>query len=106
MNKTLSGNTYRKRMEDDYNEFELTELIKMAGRYFSYEEFVKDNPDLAEQVNQAFFYKACEGDTKERNVRELKRTYLKQPTEAYEEDLASRRNAVKQMLSQIKREKK
>ena len=90
---------------ENINEFELTELVRMVGRYLSYQEFVKDNPDLAEQVNQAFFYKICAGDTKERNVRELKRTYLKQQTEAFEEDIASRRNAVKQMLSQIKKEK-
>ena len=92
-------------MAQQYDEFELTELIKMAGRYVSYQEFAKNNPDLAEEVSQDFFYRVCAGDTKEKNVRELKRTYLKQQTEAFEEDLASRRNAVKQMLSKIRKKK-
>ena len=92
-------------MANQYDEFELTELIKMAGRYMSYNEFAKDNPDLAEEVSQDFFYRVCGGDTKERNVRALRRTYLDKHQRAFEEDLAGRRNAVKQMLQQIKRKK-
>ena len=92
-------------MTREYDEYELADIVRMSARYLSYTEFVKDNPDLEELVSQDFFYRVCAGDTKERNVRELKRTYLKQPTEAFEKDLASRRNAAKQMLSTIRKNK-
>ena len=92
-------------MTDEYNEYELADIVRMTARYLSYTEFVKDNPDLEELVSQDFFYKVCSGDNKQKNVRELKRTYLKQPTEAFEKDLASRRNAAKQMLSTIRKKK-
>ena len=76
----------------------LEELIKRVGQYLSYAEFKKENSDLAEIISQQVFYRICKGNTKEINIRQLKRTYLQKPTEEFEKDLERRRRIIKDML--------
>ena len=76
----------------------LEELIQRVGQYLSYAEFKKENKDLAEIISQQVFYRICKGNTKEVNIRQLKKSYLQKPTEEFERDLELRRKAIKEML--------
>lgn len=87
-----------RRMKAKHEEVDLEELIKRVGQYLSYAEFKKENSDLADIVSQQVFYRICEGNTKEKNIRQLKKTYLKNPTEQFERDLELRRKLIRSML--------
>jgi hypothetical protein len=82
-------------------EIDFTRIMRLAGRYLTYTEFIKENPDLENYVGQTEFYKNLGGDTKEINVRKLKKAYLDEPTRRYEEDLEERRARAKRLVSQL-----
>ena len=82
-------------------EIDFTRIMRLAGRYLTYTEFIKENPDLENYVGQTEFYNNLEGDTKEKNVRELKQAYLDEPTRRYKEDLEERRARAKRLVSQL-----
>ncbi len=83
-------------------EIDFTKIMRLAGRYLSYQEFIKQNPELEEWVRADEFYKNLGGDTKEKNVRELKQAYLAEPTRRYKEDLEERRARAKRLVRQVK----
>ena len=85
-------------MSAKHDEVALEELIQRVGQYLSYAEFKRENEDLAEIISQQVFYRICKGNTKEINIRQLKRSYLQKPTEEFERDLELRRRAVRAML--------
>ena len=91
---------------EDLDEIQIEELVRNAGRYLSYQEFERYNSDLAEIVNQHMFYKLCDGDTKEKNIRQLRKQYLQQPKQAFEDDLRSKRDLVRSMLAFTFKEEK
>tara|TARA_Y100000031_G_scaffold122347_1_gene137165 strand:+ start:626 stop:883 length:258 start_codon:yes stop_codon:yes gene_type:complete len=82
-------------------EIDFTRIMRLAGRYLTYTEFIKENPDLENYVGQTEFYKNLGGDTKEINVRKLKKAYLDEPTRRYKEDLEERRARAKRLVSQL-----
>jgi hypothetical protein len=79
-------------------EIDLLDILRVAGRYITYQEFIKENPDLENLIGKNDFYKNLGGDTKEKNKRELKRSYLEQPTKDYEEDLKRRIETAKRIV--------
>jgi len=79
-------------------EIDLLDTLRVAGRYLTYQEFIKENPDLENLIGKNDFYKNLGGDTKEKNKRELKRSYLEQPTKDYEEDLKERVDTAKRIV--------
>jgi hypothetical protein len=79
-------------------EIDLLDILRVAGRYITYQEFIKENPDLENLIGKNDFYKNLGGDTKEKNKRELKRSYLEQPTKDYEEDLKERVDTAKRIV--------
>jgi len=79
-------------------EIDLLDILRVAGRYLTYQEFIKENPDLEKLIGKKDFYKNLGGDTKEKNKRELKRSYLEQPTKDYEEDLKERVDTAKRIV--------
>ena len=79
-------------------EIDLLDILRVAGRYLTYQEFIKENPDLEKLIGKNDFYKNLGGDTKEKNKRELKRSYLEQPTKDYEEDLKERVDTAKRIV--------
>ena len=79
-------------------EIDLLDILRVAGRYLTYQEFIKENPDLENLIGKNDFYKNLGGDTKEKNKRELKRSYLEQPTKDYEEDLKRRIETAKRIV--------
>jgi hypothetical protein len=79
-------------------EIDLLDILRVAGRYLTYQEFIKENPDLENLIGKNDFYKNLGGDTKEKNKRELKRSYLEQPTKDYEEDLKERVDTAKRIV--------
>ena len=80
---------------------DLLDIIRLAGRYITYQEFVEQNPDLENIIGRNEFYKNLEGNTKEKNKRELKKSYLEQPTKDYEEDLKERVDTAKRLIRGI-----
>ena len=84
-------------------EIDLLDILKVAGRYITYLEFVKENPDLEEYIGRNDFYKNLGGDTKEKNKRELRRSYLEKPTKEFEEDLADRVATAKRIVRELRK---
>ena len=79
-------------------EIDLLDILRVAGRYITYQEFIKENPDLENLIGKNDFYKNLGGDTKEKNKRELKRSYLEQPTQEYEKDIEERIATAKRIV--------
>ena len=85
-------------------EIDFTRLMRLAGKYLTYTEFIKENPELENYVGQTEFYKNLGGDTKEINVRNLKKAYLDEPTRKFKEDLEERIELAKRVVRQVKDE--
>ena len=83
-------------------EIDFAKIMRLAGRYLSYQEFIKQNPDLEEWVRSDEFYKNLGGDTKEKNVRKLKKAYLDEPTRKFRADLEERVELAKRLVRQVK----
>ena len=63
-------------LTNNHSEIELEELIKLSGKYLSYSEFIEMiPPTLAEQINSNEFYRICDGKTKGKTVRKLKKQF-------------------------------
>jgi hypothetical protein len=97
LNKKQGKEKVRYEMEIDF-----TGIMRLAGRYLTYTEFIKENPDLENYVGQTEFYKNLGGDTKEINVRNLKKAYLEEPTRKFREDLKERVELAKRLVRQVK----
>ncbi len=78
---------------DKHDEVALEEIIKLSGRYLSHDEFIRRIPSLSDVVNSNVFYTVCEGQTKRKTKRELKKQFDKS-----EEEFDRRRNEIYDML--------
>ena len=78
--------------------YDIEAVIRRNGKYLSYAEFIKANPDLELFVNSNDFYRILKGDTKEKNKKELKRAYLDEPTRKMEQDWEERVSRAKKVI--------
>ena len=78
---------------DKHDEVALEEIIRLSGRYLSHDEFIRRIPSLSDVVNSNVFYTVCEGQTKVKTKRELKKQFDKS-----EEEFNRRRNEIYDML--------
>ena len=78
---------------DKQDEVALEEIIKLSGRYLSHEEFIKRIPSLSDVVNRTAFYNVCDGETRGKTIRQLKKQFDKG-----REEFDRRRNEVFDML--------
>ena len=78
---------------DKQDEVALEEIIKISGKYLSHDEFIRRIPSLSDVVNSNVFYTVCDGKTKVKTKRELKKQFDKS-----EDEFARRRNEVYEML--------
>ena len=77
------------------NEIALEELIKLSGRYLSYQEFVELIPSsLSDQINSNIYYTICEGNNRGKTIRKLKKQFDRADSE-----FKWRRNQVLEMLA-------
>ncbi len=77
------------------NDVALETLIKISGRYFSYKEFLKLIPSaLSEQINSNVYYSICNGETKGKTIRKLKKEF-----DRADKEFKSRRQRIINMLS-------
>ena len=68
------------------------ELIQLAGKYLTYEEFLRSGP--YDFVSQTEWYRILEGDTAKRNEMALKRVYNHQ----FKEDWKTRKSQAKDLI--------
>ena len=77
------------------NEIALEELIKLSGRYLSYQEFVELIPSsLSDQINSNIYYTICEGNNRGKTIRKLKKEF-----DRADKEFKSRRQRIINMLS-------
>ena len=77
------------------NDVALETLIKISGRYLSYKEFLKLIPSaLSEQINSNVYYSICNGETRGKTIRKLKKEFDRADSE-----FKWRRDQVINMLS-------
>ena len=77
------------------NEIALEELIKLSGRYLSYQEFVELIPSsLSDQINSNIYYTICEGNNRGKTIRKLKKEF-----DRADKEFKWRRNQVLEMLA-------
>ena len=70
-------------------------LLQEKGAYI--ESYIKNDINLIKE-----FYKNLGGDTKEINVRNLKKAYLDEPTRKFKEDLEERIELAKRVVRRVK----
>jgi len=78
--------------------YDIENVIRRNGKYLSYAEFVKANPDLETYVNSNDFYRILKGDTKAKNRKELKKAYLDEPTRNLERDWQGRVDRARKVI--------
>ena len=77
------------------NDVALETLIKISGRYLSYKEFLKLIPSaLSEQINSNVYYSICNGETRGKTIRKLKKQFDRADSE-----FKSRRQRIINMLA-------
>ena len=82
-------------LTNNHNEIALEELIKLSGRYLSYQEFVELIPSsLSDQINSNIYYTICEGNNRGKTIRKLKKQFDRADSE-----FKWRRNQVLEMLA-------
>ena len=78
---------------DKQDEVALEEIIKISGKYLSHDEFIRRIPSLSDVVNRTAFYKVCDGETRGKTIKQLKKQFDKG-----REEFDRRRNEVFDML--------
>ena len=78
---------------DKHDEVALEEIIKLSGKYLSYEEFIRQIPSLSDVVHSNKYYKICNGETRGKTVRQLKKQFDKS-----RDEFEKRRNEIYDML--------
>ena len=82
-------------LTNNHNEIALEELIKLSGRYLSYQEFVELIPSsLSDQINSNIYYTICEGNNRGKTIRKLKKEF-----DRADKEFKWRRNQVLEMLA-------
>ena len=82
-------------LTNNHNEIALEELIKLSGRYLSYQEFVEQIPSsLSDQINSNIYYSICDGDTRGKTIRKYKKQFDKA-----DKEFKLRRQQIINMLS-------
>jgi hypothetical protein len=82
-------------LTNNHNEIALEELIKLSGRYLSYQEFVEQIPSsLSDQINSNIYYTICEGNNRSKTIRKFKKQF-----DRADREFKSRRQRIINMLS-------